>query len=111
MNNFIISLVLLVLILIFVGINAFRICSVCEEIVLAVESGDVDRAKNLWNQEKHYIAFFVRDAEVDVVNAEVQNLDEEKEFEDGEAAEDIVKFRDAVLELIYSEKPSFQNIF
>ena len=54
---------------------------------------------------------FVRDAEMDVVQAHVEKLTSETALEDGEAESALLAFRDAVSELYHSEYPSFYNVF
>jgi len=111
MENFVIAVFLVSLTVIFVIINCFYICSVCDDIISLIDENKNDEARELWNKNKSYISIFVRDAEIDVVESEAEALEEETPQEDGEAPASAMKFREAILEIKNSEKPTFLNIF
>jgi len=111
MGNFVLAIVILSIVILFTGVNSFVICDICEEIISLADNGYYEDACRKWEESSKYIAIFVRDAEIDVVNAEAKELKASLPFEDAEAEVGKMKFVDAVAEIIYSEKPSFQDIF
>ncbi len=111
MENFVLAIVLLSIVVVFTGVNSVVICNICEEIISLAENGYYEDACRKWEESSGYIAIFVRDAEIDVVNAEAKELKSSIPFEDAEAEAGKMRFIDAVTEIIYSEKPSFQDIF
>lgn len=111
MGNFAVAVILISLLLIFTGVNSFFICSVCDELILLVDEEKIDEAKQLWDEKKDYLSFFVRDAEIDVVSAEFNGASEKIANEDGEAELSITGLKDAINELKHGEKPSLLNIF
>lgn len=111
MGNFAVALVLLSIVIIFTGVNSVVICNICDDIIRLIDENKLEEACRKWEENYEYIAIFVRDAEIDVVNAEAKELKEGIPYEDAEAEAGKIKFRDSVLEIIYSEKPSFQDIF
>lgn len=111
MHNFIIAVILIVFIVIFTTVNSFYICSVCDDIEALLNEGKIEEAVELWNSKKYYISFFVRDAEMDVVSTEADNLLRHYSLEDGEAESAKMSFSDAVNEIKLSEKLSFESIF
>ncbi len=111
MENFLISVIIVLALAIFVIFNCFYICSICDDIILLLDSNCTEDACILWEEKKNYISIFVRDAEIDVVDSEAKALQEETPNEDGEAASSAMKFREAVLEVKNSETPTFFNIF
>ena len=111
MGNFIIAVVLITLLLIFTGVNSFIISSICDELLSLVDEERIDEAKQLWEERKNYLSFFVRDAEIDVVSAEFNGASEKIANEDGEAELSITDLKDAINELKHGEKPTLANIF
>ena len=111
MENFAIAVILVSLTVIFIAFNCFYICSVCDDIISLIDENKTEEACRLWNERRNYISIFVRDAEIDVVDSEASALEEETPQEDGEAPASAMKFREAVLEIKNSEKPTFLNIF
>lgn len=111
MDNFIISIILLAAVLIFTGINSFVICGMVDEITELIDNDEFEKARELWEKRRNYISLFVRDAEIDVVNAEMNASGEGKENEDGEAELSVTDLKDALSELRHGEKPSLFNIF
>lgn len=111
MENFIVAIVLLTVIIVFTAVNSFMICSICDEIIMLIDIGEIDKACELWNEKKSYLALFIRDAEIDVVESESSALSSEIPFEDGEAEAGKLRLREAVTELKNSEMPNFKNIF
>lgn len=111
MENFIIAFLLIAIIAVFISINTYIICNVCEEMISLVESGDTASAKDLWDKKRGYIAVFVRDAEIDVVDAEMDKAEMPIANEDGEAENKNMALIDSIKELMNGEKPNFENIF
>lgn len=111
MGNFIIAIILIAVLVLFTGINSFVICSVCDELLLLIDEEKIDEAKLLWEEKKDYLSLFVRDAEMDVVSAELNGAAEKISNEDGEAEFSLTDLKDAINELKHGEKPSFTNIF
>ncbi len=111
MENFVISVILVSLMVIFTIFNCFYICSVCDEVIALIDENNTAEACRLWNEKRDYISIFVRDAEIDVVDSEAKALEEETPIEDGEAPASAIRFREAVMEIKDSEKPTFFNIF
>ena len=111
MGNFIWSVALLAFVIIFTAVNSVIICNICDDVISMIDAGLVEDACELWQEKQRYIAFFVRDAEIDVVNAEVKKTEEKIPFEDGEAEADIVSLRDAILEIKHSESITWDSIF
>lgn len=111
MGNFITSIIILLAVIVFTAVNSSIICSLCDEMISLIDSGERDRAIELWNEKREYIAVFVRDAEIDVASAEAESTGESLPLEDGEAEPEMLRFREAVEEIKNSEKLSFGNIF
>lgn len=109
MNNFIIAIIILALIIIFTVINSIYICSVCDDIIALIDEGRLEEAYSIWEEKKGYIAYLVRDAEIDVVTAETGSLGSDAAIEDGEAVG--LRFRDAIQEIKNTEAFSAENIF
>lgn len=111
MENFVIAIILLIIIILFTALNSFFICRICDDIIAFIDIGDTENAYKLWKEKKSYLALFIRDAEIDVVDSEANALSEETPVEDGEAEAGKLRFRDAVKELRNSEFPNFDGIF
>ncbi len=111
MENFIVAILLLVFIAIFAGVNSFIICDICDEMISLVENDKTEEAKKLWEDKRDYIAIFVRDAEVDVVDAEMDQASSSTANEDGEAESKKMSLVDSIKELMHGEKPNFEDIF
>ena len=111
MGNFILASILLAFVIIFTAVNSFIVCGICDDITAYIDSGENEKAFELWNNKRKYISVFVRDAELDVVQAHVEKLTSETPLEDGEAESALLAFRDAVSEVYHSEYPTFYNVF
>lgn len=111
MGNFICSVILLTAVILFAVINSVIICNICGEMIDLAESGNISQAVAMWQEYKYYISYFVRDAEIDVVSAEADALGDSIELEDGEAEIGALRFKEAVTEIINSEKMTFGNVF
>ena len=111
MGNMILACILLAFVLIFTVVNSVVICNICDEIILLIDENKTEDALYLWNSKKNYIQYFVRDAEIDVISAEVENLGESVALEDGEAEMGKLRLREAVAEIINSESMTFSNVF
>ncbi|MBQ3230955.1 MAG: hypothetical protein IJB49_08060 [Clostridia bacterium] len=111
MNNFIIAIILIAVAVIFTAVNSFYICSLCDEITALAESGKYGEAIALWEKKRDYIAFFIRDAEIDVVNSEADSLVKSYSLEDGEAEMAKMSFSEAISEIKHSEKLTLGSIF
>lgn len=111
MGNFICAIVILCLIVTFTGVNSIILRDICDDMIGLLDAGKPEEAIELWKDKKAYVALFVRDAEIDVVTAEIKKTEEELPFEDGEAEAKIMSLRDAVLEIKNSEFPNWQSIF
>lgn len=97
MGNFICALSLLVFMILFVIVNSFIICNLCDEIIFLADNGQFDEAKALWKEKKGYISFFTDDKEIDAVDYEA------KQSESG--------FSDAVLEIKNGNVLNWQGVF
>ncbi len=111
MGNFICSIVILILMVIFISVNSVIVCNICDDITQLIDSGEVEEAAKVWQEKMSYIAFFVRDAEIDVVTAEASKIQQSTPIEDAEAAPDSMSFREAVTEVKNSERFSWQGLF
>lgn len=110
MDNFIAALIILAFIVIFTGINSAVICGICDDMIALIDKGKTEEACELWKRRQSYIALFVRDAEIDCVNAEVDALGGMQSNEADAAKAETIRLREAVIELRDSEKPNFQDI-
>ncbi len=111
MSNYIIALILVACVACFTVFNSVFITDICDDIQELLNENKAKEAVDLWNAKRSYIAIFVRDAEIDVVDAEAKGLESETPLEDAEAENAILKFASAVNEIKQSEKLSFQTIF
>ncbi len=106
MGNFIISLVLVSIIVIFICFNCFYISSVCDDILALIDQNEFQEACEIWNRSKNYISIFVRDSEIDIADSNIEDFSES-----GNEYYIEVYFRQSVLEIKDSEVPIFINIF
>ncbi len=111
MGNMIVACILIAFVVIFTCVNSYIVCNICDEMIKLIDSGKTEEAIAMWEEKKSYLSLIIRDSEIDVVSAEAELLGESISFEDGEAEQGRMRFREAISELINSEKPSFQNIF
>ena len=111
MGNFVCAVVILALVVIFTGVNSAIVCNVCDDMLDLIDSGRTEEACALWLEKRSYIELFIRDAEIDVVNAEVKNMGDTTVIEDGEAETARVRLREAVEELKDSEHPTLRSVF
>ena len=111
MGNFICAIIILSLIIVFTTVNSFIICNICDDAIALIDEGKTEEACKLWESRWSYIALFVRDAEMDVVNAEVKRFSFESTFEDGEAENGRLELREAIMEVRHSESASWRSIF
>ena len=49
MGNFIFASILLAAVIIFTAVNSFIICDICDDITACIDSGETERAFELWN--------------------------------------------------------------
>ena len=111
MGNFITALRLLLAIGIFTAVNSSILCSLCDEMLALVERGDIDGAIAVWDENKGYFSLFVRDAEIDSVSAEIEKHRASTAKGDGNTAGVESGLRDAINEILDSEKVNFGDIF
>lgn len=111
MGNFIFATVLLSIVIIFTGVNSFIICELCDEMIELIDAGYTEEACAIWKENRTYISIFVRDAEIDVVNTEVEAMEGVSSIEDGEAEAGRMRLREAVAEILDSEKVSLADVF
>ncbi len=97
MGNFICAASILTLTVLFVIVNTVIICNVCDEIINLLDQGQAEAAKELWEQKKGYISFFVKDKEIDAVDFEAEKED--------------LAFRDAISEIKTGNVLVWQSIF
>ena len=98
MGNFICSVIIICLIVIFVAVNCLIVDSICEKIIKYIDQNDTESAKAVWSDKKHYLSRFHPDREIDsVTNA--------TEFE-----ADPARFRQAVTEIRDSEVLSLWGV-
>ncbi len=110
MENLIIAVVLSALIIIFTIFNSFYLCNTCDEIIRLIDNKQFPEARDLWEKKRNYISLFIRDGEIDLVDSEIQAL-EQSLCEGDDLSYMGTKFKEAVYEILHSEKPSFFNIF
>ncbi len=106
MGNFICSVILLLSIIIFVGVNTYNITDLCDEILALIESGNTKTAIELWESKEKYLSLFVRDAETDLVNSQILSY---RLYGENDSTNEQLIY--AVTELKESEKISFLNVF
>lgn len=111
MRNLIVACILLASVVSFTAISSARVCSICDEMISLVDAGEIDKAGELWQKNCDYIAYFVRDAEIDVVTAELEGVYESFAVEDGEREAACVALRDAINEISHFERLSFRSVF
>lgn len=111
MGNFVVAIVILSAVMIFTAVNSVIICNLCDEMIDLADKGEIERAKELWQEKKGYLGLFIRDAEIDVVTAELSRSEQSVAIEDGEAEAAIISLKDALEELKHSECPQILNIF
>lgn len=111
MRNLIISCILLALVVGFTAISSYNVCRICDEMISLVDAGEIGKAYEIWQGSADYISFFVRDAEIDVVTAELEGVYKSLPIEDGEREAACIALRDAINEIRRSEQPSFRSVF
>lgn len=111
MGNFITALILLLAIGVFTAVNSSILCALCDEMLSLIERGDINGAIAVWDDNKGYFSLFVRDAEIDAVSAEIEKIRSSFEKDDGSYAVREAGLRDAINEILDSEKANLSDIF
>lgn len=111
MGNYICAIIILIIIVIFTAVNSFTVCNICDEMLSLIDENKLEAACELWREKRFYISLFVRDAEIDVVTAEAEEMDQSKVTEDGEAEAAKLRLREAIMEIKRSESFTFESIF
>lgn len=111
MGNFITALILLLAIGIFTAVNSSIICSLCDEMLSLIESGDAKGAIAVWEENRGYFSLFVRDAEIDAVSTEMEKYRDSIENNEYVSTQTEASLRDAINEILDSEKANFGDIF
>ena len=112
MRNFAAAALAVLLVAFTVVFNSVRIRGICFEMDSLLEAGDYRAAFEKWEEYRTYMAFFIRDGEIDGADLHIRELlrASERGDRDGEQ-EHLVGLHDALREIINCETVSFGSIF
>ncbi len=111
MENLVVAVIILAVLLVFTGVNSFIICNSCEEISSFVNENAFDEAVTRWESRKNYIALFVRDSEIDIVDEQMEELFEVEDGDERELESAKNELLTALTELKQGEAIGWQQIF
>lgn len=111
MKSFMISMILLFSVILYVIINCFMICGICDNITELIDSGNTKEAVSLWKEKRGYISIFTRDTEIDRIDGFSIIFGENQTLNNEDTETKRLEFKSAVEELKNSERPNFGNIF
>lgn len=112
MRNFIAAVVIILVVAGAVVLNAAHIKSACGELDSLLAAGEYRKALEKWERERPYMAFFIRDGEIDAADLHLRELElaRSRNDRDGEQ-EHLAEARDALIEMINYESVSLGSIF